>query len=142
MEGAAHQGGQALLDQGHPAVDEASVLGAVRAGAVGYGGEVRLVVLADVGGVGVWDGAPFTHPRHRDGGVQPAGERDADALADRELVQDLRHAVIMERFVGRRRDGESLVPTVGKPTPPKQSPPWTVKGVATATVGPGSSPLT
>ena len=66
------------------AVDQPGLLGAVRLGPVGHAGEVGLVVLAEVGGVGVRDGALLAHPG--DGGrrVEPAGEGDADAFADRE----------------------------------------------------------
>ena len=45
-------------------------------------GEVGLVVLAEVGGVGVRDGAAGAHPGDGRRRVEPAGEGDADALAD------------------------------------------------------------
>ena len=45
--------------------------------------DVRLVVLADVGGVGARDRALVAHPGDRDRGVEAAGEGDADALARR-----------------------------------------------------------
>ena len=37
-------------------------------------------------------GAVLAHPRDRHGGVQPSGERDADAAADGQVREDLRHA--------------------------------------------------
>ena len=48
--------------------------------------QVGLVGLAEVGGVGVGDRALLAHPRHRGRGVEPARERDADALADRQAT--------------------------------------------------------
>ena len=76
-----------------PAVDGAGDLGAVLQGPVGDAGDVGLVVLADVGGVGARDGALVAHPGDRDGGVEAAGERDADALADGQGGEDLAHGV-------------------------------------------------
>ena len=92
VEGAAGQGGQSFLDQRRDAVDEPRLLGAVGEAAAGDGVEIRLVVLPDVGGVGVGERAVLAHPRHGDGGVQATRERDPDPLADRELAEDLRHA--------------------------------------------------
>ena len=86
------EGGQALLDQRRAAVDQPCGLGAVGETAVGHGGEVGLVVLPDVGGVGVGDRAVLAHPRDGDGRVEAARERDPDPLADRELAEDLGHA--------------------------------------------------
>ena len=83
MERAAGQRGQALLDQLGAAVDGPGELGAVLQRPVGYAGDVRLVVLADVGGVGAGHGALGAHPGDRDGGVEASGERDADAVGRR-----------------------------------------------------------
>ena len=83
VERAAGQRGEALLDQRGPAVDQAGDLGAVGGGPAGHRVDVRLVVLADVGGVGAGDGALVAHPRDRDRRVETAGEGDADAFADR-----------------------------------------------------------
>src|ERR1044072_668852 len=69
----------------HGAGDPAAVL----RGRAGHAGDVRLVVLADVGGVGARDRALGAHPCHRDRGVQPAREGDADALAGRKGGEDL-----------------------------------------------------
>ena len=73
------------------AVDEPGRLGAVGHRPVGHAGEVGLVVLAEVGGVGVGDGALLPHPRHRDRRVEAAGEGDADALADGQGGEDVAH---------------------------------------------------
>ena len=91
VERTALQRDEALVDELGAAVDEAGLLGAVLLGPVGHAGEVGLVVLAEVGGVGVGDRTLLAHPR--DGGrrVEPAGERDADPLADRQRRQHLRH---------------------------------------------------
>ena len=91
VERAARQRGQALLDQFAAAVDGAGELGAVLHRASRHAGDVRLVVLADVGGVGARDRALGAHPGHGDRGVEAAGEGDADALADRQGGQDLAH---------------------------------------------------
>ncbi len=90
VERAALQRDQALADQLVAAVDEAGLLGAVHLGPVGHGVEFGLVVLAEVGGVGVRDRSAVAHPG--DGGrrVEPAGEGDADAFADRQRHEDLR----------------------------------------------------
>ena len=56
-----------------------------------HAGDVRLVVLADVGGVGAGHGALGAHPGDRDGGVEASGERDADAAADGKGGQNLAH---------------------------------------------------
>ena len=72
---------QFLLDQRVAAVDQPSQLGAVLAGALGHGVDLRLVVLAEVGREGVRDCAFLAHPGKRARGVEAAGERDADALA-------------------------------------------------------------
>ena len=74
-----------------PAVDGAGDLGAVVERPTGDAVDVGLVVLAEVGGVGARHGALLAHPRHGDGGVEPAGEGDADALADRQFGEDLAH---------------------------------------------------
>ena len=91
MEGAAGHRGEALLDELRAAVDGAGDLGAVEQGAVGYAVDVGLVVLADVGGVGAGDRALLAHPGHGDGGVEAAGEGDADAFSDGQGGEDLAH---------------------------------------------------
>ena len=93
VEGAARDRGEALLDQLAAAVDGAGQLGAVLHGSAGYAGDVGLVVLAQVGGVGAGHGALVAHPGDGDGGVEAPRERDADALADGDGGQNLAHGV-------------------------------------------------
>ena len=88
VEGTALQGHQALAHELGPAVDEAGVLGAVLRRPVGHAAEVGLVVLPEVGRVGVGDRPLGAHPGDRGRRVEPAGEGDADALADRQRQQD------------------------------------------------------
>ena len=91
VEGAAREGAEALLDEGGLAVDQARDLGPVRQGTVGDGLDVVFVGLAEVTGVGAGDRALVAHPRDRHGGVEAAGEGDADAFADGQGGQDLAH---------------------------------------------------
>jgi hypothetical protein len=98
VERAAGERGQPLLDKRRTAVDQARELGAVGLGAAGHGGDVGLVVLTDVGGVGARDGALVAHPRDRDRGVEAAREGDADALAGGQGGEDLRHRKIMHHL--------------------------------------------
>src|SRR5262249_20414765 len=67
---------------------EHRLLGAVLLGALGDGLDVRLVVLAEIGGERVRDRAALAHPRERAARVETAGEGDADALADGQRAED------------------------------------------------------
>ena len=91
MERAARQPGETFLDEFAPAVDRSREFSAVLHGTVGHPADVRLVVLADVGGVGARDGTLFAHPRDSYGGVETAGEGDADAFADGQGAEHLGH---------------------------------------------------
>ena len=91
VERPARDGGQALLHERVPAVDEPRELGAVLPGAVGDRVDLGLVVLAEVGRVRAGDRALLPHPRDGDGGVETSGEGDADAFADGQGGQDLGH---------------------------------------------------
>src|SRR5207247_2450603 len=51
-------------------------------------GDVRLVVLAEIRGERVRHRAALAHPGERAARVEPAGERDADPLADGERRED------------------------------------------------------
>ncbi len=88
MERAALQRGESFARERLAAIDEHGVFRAVQARALGNGGDVRLVVLAEVGGERVRNRAALAHPRERTARVEAAGERDADALADRERGED------------------------------------------------------
>ena len=82
---------EALLDEGCATVDQAGDLGAVLDRTTGDRVDVGLVVLAEVGGVGAGHRPLVTHPGDGARGVETAGERDADALADGEGGEDLGH---------------------------------------------------
>ena len=82
VEGATGQGRQSFLDQLLPAIDDAGKLRPIFPCTCRDAAHVRLVVLADVGGVGARHGALGTHPGDGDRRVEAAGEGDADALAD------------------------------------------------------------
>src|SRR5262249_38897057 len=69
-------------------VDEHRLLGAVPPRLVRDGGDVRLVVLAEVGRERERDRPLLAHPRERAARVEPARERDPDALADRQRRED------------------------------------------------------
>jgi hypothetical protein len=53
---------------------------------------VGFVGLAQVGRVGVGDGALLLHPVQGGGGVEPAGEGNADFLADGQGFENYGHA--------------------------------------------------
>ena len=95
VERTARERGEPLLDELTTAVDDARQLGAVLHRAVGHSGDVRFVVLPDVGGVGARHRALGAHPGDGHGSVQAARERDADALADRQGSQDLAHGLCL-----------------------------------------------
>ena len=84
VEGTTRQRSQTLFDQLRAAVNRASNLGAVLHRTRRYAGDVGLVVLPDVCGVGAGNGTPVAHPGNGHGRVQPAGEGDADTLPDRQ----------------------------------------------------------
>ena len=95
VERTAGQCGQPLLDERGLAVDGARDLGAVLLRPGRHAGDVGLVVLPDVGGVGARDCALVAHPGDGDGGVEATGEGDADALADGEGGEDLAHLLVI-----------------------------------------------
>ena len=88
VERAALQRGEALARERLAAVDEHGLLGAVEPRLLRHGGDVGLVVLPEIRGEGVRDRAVLAHPRKRAARVETAGERDADALADRQRAED------------------------------------------------------
>ncbi len=81
MEGSSLQSGDAFTDERTACVDEAGLFGAVLEGLARDGLVVGLVGLAEVGGVGVGQRALLLHPVEGGGGVETAGEGDADLLA-------------------------------------------------------------
>ena len=68
--------------RGKAAVDEAGFFCAVLEGFAGDGFVVGFVGLAEVGGVGVGNGAFLLHPVEGGGGVEAAGEGYADFLVE------------------------------------------------------------
>ena len=92
VEGAALQRGDAFGGELRAAVDQARLLGAVLHGLARDLVVVGLVGLAEVGGVGVGDGALVAHPVQRGAGVEAAGKGDADLLAGGKVLEDGGHA--------------------------------------------------
>ena len=98
MEGSARQCRESLGDERLLAIHEPGDLRPVDLGAARYRGDVGFVVLADVGGVGAWNGTRLAHPGDSDGGVETTGESDADAFADGKRSENLGHDVsLVER---------------------------------------------
>ena len=91
VEGAALERDEPFVDELCAAVDDLRRLGAVAERALGDVGDVVLVDLAEVGGERVGDAALLADPGDRDGGVETAREGDADALADRQRLEDAGH---------------------------------------------------
>ena len=123
VEGAALQGHQALAHQLGSAVDDAGRLGPVLPGAARHAVEVRFVVLAEISGVGVRDGAALAHPGHRRRRVEAAGEGDADPLADRQRRQDVGHgrrADAVPAGEGRHRDRRAQARAIASSTRPRR----------------------
>ena len=116
VEGAAGQRGQALLDEGAAAVHEPRPLGTVEPRPSGDRGNVRLVVLAQVSGVGEGDRTLVAHPRDGHRGVEPTGEGDADTLTDGEGGEDLGHGAESSEAsasILRHRVGETGPESIG-----------------------------
>ena len=92
VEGAGLERGDAFAHERAAAVDEAGFFGAVFEGLARDLVVVGFVGLAEVGGVGVGDGALLLHPVQRGAGVEPAGEGDADLLADGQGFENYGHS--------------------------------------------------
>ncbi len=92
MKGPTGDGCQALFHKRSRAVDKARGLRAVLAGSTRHRGNVRLVVLANVGRVGERDGSLFPHPCHRDGRIETTGERNSYPFTNRKLREDFGHS--------------------------------------------------
>ena len=91
MEGAGLQRGQAFGGELAAAVDQARQFGAVLHRLARNLFVVGLVGLAEVGGVGVGQGALLLHPVQCGAGIEPAGESDADFLAGGNVLKNGRH---------------------------------------------------
>ena len=82
---------EALVHQLGAAVHQACFLGAVLLRPTGHTWQVGLIVLAEIGGVAVGDGALFAHPRHSGRGVETSAKRDTDPFTDGERREHLGH---------------------------------------------------
>ena len=70
---------QAFVDELLATVDQPGFLGAIELGPLGHGVQFRLVVLPEIGGVGVGDRALLPHPGHGRGGVSHRRRRSRRA---------------------------------------------------------------
>ena len=114
VECAARQRAETLLHERGLAVDQPRDLRTVLERPPGDRVDVVLVGLAEVARVGAGDGALVAHPGDGDGCVEAPGESDADALADGEGLQDLRHPSSLLsacRSPLHATDAGSVVPT-------------------------------
>jgi len=91
VEGTRLQRGNAFGGELGAAVDQAGLRGAVFHRLARNLVVIRLVGLAEVGGVGVRDGALELHPVQRGAGVQAAGKGNADFVADGEVLKNGGH---------------------------------------------------
>jgi hypothetical protein len=89
VERPALEGDQTLVNELLAAIDETSLLGAVLECPLRHRLQLRLVVLAEIGGVGEWDRTLVAHPSHRCRRVETAGEGDAHPLSDGERAEDV-----------------------------------------------------
>ena len=91
MKRAGLQRREPLGDERGAAVDEARAFRAVRSRAARDLVVVRLVGLPEIRRVRIRNRAFRAHPVQRRARVETAGECDADLLADRNVLQDVRH---------------------------------------------------
>ena len=103
VERTALDGGNAFVRQLGAAVDQTGFFSAVFHRFAGNFIVVRLVGLAQVGGVGIGQGALLLHPQQGGRGVQAAREGDADFLPLGQILQNGAHGVPIGR--GFRRSG-------------------------------------
>ena len=91
MESATLQGGDALCGQLGAAIHQACQLRAVLHGLARDLVVVGFVGLAQIGGVGIGQGALEFHPVQRCAGVEAARESDADFLTERQVLENRGH---------------------------------------------------
>jgi hypothetical protein len=96
VKGAALQRGNAFSRQLAAAVDQAGLFSAVLHRLARDFVVVRLIGLAQVGGVGVGNRALELHPVQCGAGVQAAGKGDADFLAGGKVLEDGGHEWFLE----------------------------------------------
>ena len=92
VEGAGLQRCDAFADERAAAVDQAGFFGAVFESRARNGIVVGFVGLAEIGCIGVREGPLLLHPVQSSGGVEPAGEGNANLLADGQRFENYRHA--------------------------------------------------
>ena len=95
VECAGLERGDAFANQRAAAVDEACLFRAVFEGLARNLVVVGFVGLAEVGRVGVGDGALLLHPVQGGGGVEPAGEGNANLLADGQGFENYGHRLLL-----------------------------------------------
>ena len=91
VEGAGLQRGDAFGDELRAAIDQARFFGAVLQGAARDLVVIGLIGLAEIGGVGIGDGALRAHPVDGGAGVESAGEGEADFFARGQVLQNISH---------------------------------------------------
>jgi hypothetical protein len=85
---------EALADELLAAIDQTRVLSSVLDGSTWNIFIIRLVGLAEVGGIGERDSALLAHPVNGRAGVEAARECDANSFVEREGLQNRAHGVI------------------------------------------------
>jgi len=98
MKGAALERRDSLGHQLRAAFDQPRLLGAVGHRLPRDRVVVVLVRLSEMRGVGEGNAAVLTHPVQGGAGVEPARERDADPLADREFLKYVPHCIIIQYY--------------------------------------------
>jgi hypothetical protein len=100
VEGSGLEGGDAFAHERAAAVNEAGLFGAILEGRARDGVVVGFVGLAEVGCIGVGDRALLLHPVQGGGGVEPAGEGNANLLADGQRFENYGHACETSKGAG------------------------------------------
>ena len=108
-------GSNALGNKLLPAIDQARVFCAVLESLLWNRVIIGFVRLAEIGGISIWNRTIRTHPMQSGTGVETAGKGDADLVADREMLKNSRHLMMMvgirlgrgvSHDVGRRQGGQ------------------------------------
>ena len=93
VEGAGLERRDTFANKRAAAVDEAGLFSAIFEGRARDGIVVGFVGLAKIGRIGVRDGALLLHPVQGGRSVEPAGEGNANFLADGEGFENYGHAL-------------------------------------------------
>ena len=108
VEGAGLQGGDAFGHELLAAIDEARFFGAVLQGAARDLVVIGLVGLAEIGGVGIRNGALGAHPMDGGAGIEAAGESEADFFAGRQVLKNVSHVMVIGIGVRPRAGGPTF----------------------------------